>query len=64
MKRAFLLYFYNPTPPVCLERSLSGVEAAARVGWSVLLDGGTAVDAVEAAVIALEDNPVFDAGTG
>jgi len=51
-------------PDKIKERSLSGVEAAARVGWSVLLEGGTAVDAVEAAVIALEDNPVFDAGRG
>ncbi|XP_003726996.1 isoaspartyl peptidase/L-asparaginase [Strongylocentrotus purpuratus] len=44
--------------------SCRGVERAVRVGYKVLEDGGTAVDAVEAAVSALEDDPVFDAGTG
>ena len=40
------------------------MKAAAKVGWQLLLAGGSAVDAVEAAVAALEDNPVFDAGIG
>lgn len=47
---------------IFLERSLKGVETAARAGWQVLTAGGSAVDAVEAAVVSLEDNPVFDAG--
>lgn len=42
--------------------SCKGVERAVRVGYKVLEDGGTSVDAVEAAVRALEDDPVFDAG--
>ena len=33
-------------------------------GFNVLAHGGTACDAVEAALICLENNPVFDAGTG
>lgn len=41
-----------------------GVEQAAQAGWKVLQDGGSAVDAVEAAVVVLEDNPLFNAGTG
>lgn len=41
-----------------------GCRAAAEIGWEVLAAGGSAVDAVEAAIRALEDNPAFNAGTG
>lgn len=41
-----------------------GARQAADAGLSVLHQGGSAVDAVAAAVRALEDNPVFNAGTG
>ena len=41
-----------------------GVVRATRVAWSVLADGGQALDAVEAAIVVLEDDPAFDAGTG
>lgn len=43
---------------------LAGVRAAAAAGWAILQAGGSALDAVEAAVILLEDNPLFDAGIG
>jgi beta-aspartyl-peptidase (threonine type) len=43
---------------------LAGCQEAATVGWSVLLRGGSAVDAVEAAIRVMEDHPVFDAGRG
>ncbi len=43
---------------------LLGVRAAAEAGWAVLHAGGGALDAVEAAVRALEDDPGFNAGTG
>lgn len=39
-------------------------EVAARTGQAVLLDGGSALDAAEAAVRILEDSPVLDAGHG
>jgi beta-aspartyl-peptidase (threonine type) len=39
-------------------------ERAADAGWRVLQDGGSALDAVETAVRALEDEPVMNAGTG
>lgn len=39
-------------------------ERAADAGWRVLLDGGSALDAVEAAVRRLEDEPLLNAGTG
>ena len=42
----------------------AGCKEAALVGWRVLQAGGTALDAVEAAVRALEDNPNYNAGTG
>ncbi|XP_078313886.1 isoaspartyl peptidase/L-asparaginase-like isoform X2 [Crassostrea virginica] len=44
--------------------SVTGVCAAARAGYEVLIRGGSAVDAVEAAVRVMEDCPAFDAGTG
>ncbi|MFU8778954.1 MAG: isoaspartyl peptidase/L-asparaginase family protein, partial [Roseovarius sp.] len=46
------------------EDVLAGCEAAARRGWMVLRDGGSALDAVQVAVMALEDDPRFNAGTG
>jgi beta-aspartyl-peptidase (threonine type) len=41
-----------------------GVRAALTAGWSVLERGGSCVDAVEEAVVALEDDETFDAGRG
>lgn len=43
---------------------LAGVRSAADHGWNVLCAGGSALDAVEAATILLEDHPLFDAGIG
>ena len=40
------------------------VSAAAEVGHTILRDGGSALDAVEQTVIALENDPLLDAGTG
>jgi len=41
-----------------------GCHNALAAGWSILAKGGSALDAVEAAVVVLEDDPVFDAGYG
>ncbi|HZO76095.1 MAG TPA: isoaspartyl peptidase/L-asparaginase [Ktedonobacteraceae bacterium] len=46
------------------ELAVAGCKEAARVGWRILQAGGTALDAVEAAVRLLEDNPNYNAGTG
>jgi L-asparaginase / beta-aspartyl-peptidase len=35
-----------------------------RAGWTILEAGGSAIDAVEAAVVAMEDSPYFNAGHG
>lgn len=44
--------------------SLAGCRTAALAGWQCLLSGASALDAVEAAVRVLEDDPHFDAGRG
>ncbi len=43
---------------------LSGCRRALEAGWKILSAGGSAIDAVEAAIVVLEDEPVFDAGLG
>ncbi|XP_046564047.1 LOW QUALITY PROTEIN: isoaspartyl peptidase/L-asparaginase-like [Haliotis rubra] len=44
--------------------SVDGVQRAARAGHDVLAEGGSALDAVVAAICVMEDDPAFDAGTG
>lgn len=46
------------------EDALQGMRAAVEAGRAVLERGGSAVDAVCATVVLLEDNPIFNAGTG
>lgn len=41
-----------------------GLKMAADRGFNILENGGSSVDAVEAAIIILEDNPLFNAGRG
>jgi beta-aspartyl-peptidase (threonine type) len=43
---------------------LSGVRIAADRGFRVLSKGGSALDSVEAGIVAIEDNPVSNAGIG
>ncbi len=51
-------------PPDLHADHRAGCRAAAEAGWAVLAAGGSALDAVEAAVRIMEDHPVFDAGCG
>jgi len=44
--------------------AIDGMRDAVEAGRSVLRGGGTALDAVCATVVKLEDNPIFNAGTG
>jgi L-asparaginase / beta-aspartyl-peptidase len=46
--------------PNCRE----GVRHSLESGWKILAGGGPAIDAVEAAIVALEDDATFDAGYG
>ncbi len=42
----------------------AGMEQALRTGHAVLAKGGSSLDAVEATIRVLEDNPLFNAGKG
>lgn len=46
------------------EEHVRGCEAAARVGYQLLANGGSALDAAQAAARSLEDCVSFNAGTG
>ncbi|MEJ0105761.1 MAG: isoaspartyl peptidase/L-asparaginase [Bacteroidota bacterium] len=43
---------------------LDGLQAALDAGYAVLEEGGTAINAVKAATVVLEDNILFNAGRG
>ena len=51
-------------PGNMVEAHLNGVRNAIAAGWRVLEKGGTALDAVEEAVVVMEDDETFDAGRG
>jgi beta-aspartyl-peptidase (threonine type) len=46
------------------EDAVEGMRAAVAKGREVLVRGGSALDAVCATVVSLEDNPIYNAGTG
>src|ERR1700733_7901971 len=54
----------GPMPDDVVEAHLDGARHALAAGWRVLAAGGTALDAVEAAVVVMEDDETFDAGRG
>ena len=51
-------------PDDAVETHLLGVRAAAAAGFALLQQGGSCLDAVEAAVVHMEDDETFDAGRG
>jgi len=51
-------------PDEAVDACKAGCDRALTAGWSILKNGGSALDAVQAAVIILEDDPIFDAGFG
>src|ERR1700687_1105351 len=51
-------------PDDMVEAHIHGVRNALAAGWSVLERGGTALDAIEEAVVIMEDDETFDAGRG
>jgi L-asparaginase / beta-aspartyl-peptidase len=44
--------------------AIAGLREAVEAGRAILMQGGRALEAVCATVVALEDNPIFNAGTG
>jgi beta-aspartyl-peptidase (threonine type) len=51
-------------PDESVETCRAGIRRSLEAGWRVLRQGNSAADAVEAAIVVLEDDPVFDAGIG
>ena len=51
-------------PDDMVEAHIRGVTNALAAGWRVLERGGSALDAVEEAVVTMEDDETFDAGRG
>jgi beta-aspartyl-peptidase (threonine type) len=51
-------------PDEMVEAHLLGVRNALGAGWRVLERGGAALDAIEEAVVVMEDDETFDAGRG
>jgi L-asparaginase / beta-aspartyl-peptidase len=51
-------------PDDMVEAHLNGVRNAVAAGWRLLESGGSALDAVETAVVVMEDDEAFDAGRG
>ena len=51
-------------PDDLVEAHRNGVRQALAIGWNILMNGGSAVEAVEKSVNFMEDDPTFDAGRG
>ena len=51
-------------PDDMVDAHINGVRNALAAGWRVLERGGSSVDAVEEAVVIMEDDETFDAGRG
>ena len=65
MKPALVVHGGCGTPPPGEEGPRNAAcERAADAGWRVLQQGGNALDAAEATLRALEDEPLLNAGTG
>src|SRR6202451_3317234 len=51
-------------PDDMVDAHIHGVRNALAAGWKVLARGGAALDAIEEAVVIMEDDDTFDAGRG
>jgi L-asparaginase / beta-aspartyl-peptidase len=51
-------------PDEAVDDCRAGIRTALEAGWKILAAGGPAIDAVEASIVAMEDDPTFDAGIG
>ena len=67
MKRSPILLIHGGAwamPDDAVAAHENGIRHALSAGWDALARGGSAVDAVEAAVTVMEDDDTFDAGRG
>lgn len=67
MTRSLAIVVHGGAGAIAAERHArvaDGCAAAAELGYAILAAGGRALDAVQAAVRALEDDPELNAGTG
>jgi len=55
---------FGSLPDAQIAAANHGLHDALAAGWKILSAGGSALDAVEAAVLAMEEDPVFNAGRG
>jgi isoaspartyl peptidase/L-asparaginase-like protein (Ntn-hydrolase superfamily) len=65
--RAWSVIVHGGAKTIRPERQIhnrTGCETAAAAAQAVLEGGGSAIDAVEAAILAMEDDPTFNAGYG
>lgn len=53
-----------PIPQENFDACREGIRHSLEAGWKILSTGGSAADAIEAAIIVLEEDPAFDAGYG
>jgi beta-aspartyl-peptidase (threonine type) len=53
-----------PIPGEAIDDCKAACRRALEAGWQILSAGGSALNAVEAAIVVLEDEPVLDAGLG
>ena len=51
-------------PDDVVDSHLTGVKRALDEGWHVLERGGRALDAVQEAIVSMEEDETFDAGRG
>jgi L-asparaginase / beta-aspartyl-peptidase len=51
-------------PDDAIDPCKAGCLRALHAGYDILINGGHALDAIEASIMVLEDDPVFDAGYG
>lgn len=64
MVPALILHGGAGAAPEEAEQHRVGCQQALLAGWAILTEGGSAVDAVEVTVRAMESNPLFNAGYG
>lgn len=51
-------------PDDMVDAHIAGVRQAVAAGWQVLERGGSALDAIETAIVVMEEDETFDAGRG